>query len=115
MQMLDRRSSLGFKRLNDLSDADKTALALDLYRQFDANAKPEQVTPGDKAQIAKEAGLSRTGLRAEAGLGKQGALHLSQMAIGMQDGEKAKDTAGLRRDSLTLQTGALGFSYLTPE
>ena len=74
LQMLNRSSDSGFKRLNDLSDADKTTLALDLYRQFDSGAKAEQVTAGDRAQIGHDAGLTRSALHADFGFGKDGRL-----------------------------------------
>ena len=110
LQLLNRSSDSGFKRLNDLSDADKNALALDLYQQFDASAKPEQVTANDRNQVGQEAGFQRHALRADFGLGKTGGLNFSQMAI-----SDAKDSgdAGLHRDHLTLQTGLVNLEYLS--
>ena len=112
LQMLDRRADSGFKRLNDLADADKTALALDLYRQFDGNAKAEQVAASDRAQVGRETGLRRNALRADFGLGKTGLFHYSQMVIA-DETDSAGNSAGLRRESLTLQSGAVGIEYLT--
>lgn len=54
-----RSSDAAFTRLNDLSDADKTALALEIRRQFNPNAAAGEVTAQDKAQIVSEAGLTR--------------------------------------------------------
>ncbi len=112
LQLMNRSADSGFKRLNDLSDADKNALALDLYRQFDPSARVEQITANDRNQIAHEAGLKRSALRADFGFGKAGGLNFSQMAIADAD---AKDgaSAGLHRDNLTLQSGAARLEYLS--
>ncbi|HZP80171.1 MAG TPA: hypothetical protein VFB21_00915 [Chthonomonadaceae bacterium] len=108
--MLNRSADKDFKRLNDLSAADKTSLALDLYRQYDPAAKPEQVTDKDRAQVAQEAGLARNALRLDLGFGKTGGLAFSQ--IGVLD-QKEEGRAGFRRDSLTFRAGSLELAYLS--
>ena len=112
MQLLNRSSDGAFKRLNDLSDTDKNALALDLYRQFDPNAKAEQITANDRNQIAHEAGFKRSAMRLDFGLGKTGGINFSQMGIADAAAQDVPD-AGLHRDNLTLQTGAISLEYLS--
>ena len=53
--MMDRRTDKGFRRLNDLSDADKTGLALDLYRQ--ATALLQSEGPNEQAVAALNRGI----------------------------------------------------------
>lgn len=111
VQRLDRKADKGFKRLNDLSDADKTTLALDLYRQYDPAAKPEQVTAADKAQVSKEAGFSRDSLRLSSTLGKTGGFAISQLRLSDAAKDTKSQSTGLQRDSLNLNTGAFSLDY----
>lgn len=107
---LSRHADSAFKRLGDLSEADKTALALDLYRQYDPQATADRVTATDKAQVAKETALSRDALSADLGLGKKGDLAFSELHL--------KDTTpgssgGLQRESVSLNTPNLGLQYVS--
>src|SRR5206468_2711634 len=59
-------------------------LALDTRRQFDPNAKIEQVTQKDRDQLGKESGIARTNLYGQWLLGKPGksaAFTFSQFRI----------------------------------
>lgn len=104
----NRSADRDFKRLNDLSEADKTTLALDLYRQYNPAAKPEQVTPNDRVQIAREAGFQREALRIDLAQGKKGAFSFSEQSL-TDTPKDAKETArpGLSRQSLSIETTPL--------
>ena len=111
VQRLQRKTDKNFTRIKDLSDADKTSLALDLYRQYDPAAKPEQVTAADKAQLLKEAGFSRDSLRLSSALGKTGGISFSQLHLSDAAKDAASRSAGLERESLNLTTGAFSLDY----
>ena len=104
--MVTRSANAQFGRINDLSDADKTLLALDIHRQFDPNAQVNGVTPVDKQQLALDAGLSRSVMSLTSALGKQGALAFS--SFGIDDGKGSIDRRSL---SLTMK-GFTVFSWL---
>jgi len=103
--MTSRMADEEFGRLNDLTDAEKTALALDIRRQFDPNAQAAAVTPKDKEQIAREAGLDRSQMSFQAALARDSAFAWNSFRIA--DG---KGTIG--RQSFSLTTKNLRFSYL---
>jgi hypothetical protein len=114
--LMNRRSDAGFKRLNDLSDADKTLLALDLYHEFDPTAKAQQVTAADRAQVVKEAGLARSALRVDDSLGKAGQLSYSQLHVSNTSPSTAAATAPaqpqtLERESFGVATGQFALNY----
>jgi hypothetical protein len=114
--LMNRRADANFKRLGDLSEADKTALALDLYHQFDPNAKAEQVTAVDRLQVLKEAGLSRNALRLDDSLGKTGQLSYSQMHITNNAAADPKAQAPatsetFQRESFGLNTAQFTLNY----
>jgi hypothetical protein len=111
VQRLASKADKGFTRLNDLSDADKTALALDLYRQYDPTARPEQVTAADKAQVVKAAGFSRDSLRLNSLFGKSGGFAISQLRLSDAAASQTAQATGLQRDSLNLNTGAFNLDY----
>jgi hypothetical protein len=111
VQRLDRKTDKKFTRIKDLSDADKTTLALDLYRQYDPTAKPEQVTAADKAQVLKEAGFSRDSLRLSSALGKTGGIAVSQLRLSDTAKDSTSQSTGLQRDNLNLNTGAFSLDY----
>ena len=111
VMMLNRKSDVGFTRLANLSAADKTGLALDLYRQYDVNAKAEQVTAADIAQVANEAGLERNALRANTALGKTANFSYSQSAV--KDATNPDAKTGVERNSLALQTKNFEVSLTT--
>ncbi len=113
VQRLDRKADKDFKRLNDLSDADKTTLALDLYRQYDPAAKPEQVTAADKAQVVKEAGFSRDSLRLNSTFGKMGGFAISQLRLSDAAKDAKSLTTGLQRDSLNFDTKGFSLGYVS--
>jgi len=105
MAMSQRSADRGFARLNDLSDADKTALALDIRRQFNPKAAAGEVTAKDKEQIALEAGLERQRLAFDGTLGKASGYQYSQ--FGISDGSGA-----IRRQALSLTGANFAFNYL---
>ncbi len=111
VMMFNRRSDAGFNRLANLSVADKTGLALDLYRQYDANAKAEQVTANDIAQVLNEAGFERNAFRADTALGKTASFSYSQSAV--TDAAKADAKTGLERSSLGLKTSNFEIALTT--
>jgi hypothetical protein len=116
--MFGRSVSPGFKRFDDLSDADKTNLALDLYQLYDPKAAVAQVTAGDRAQVAHETGLERSAMRADFGFGKAGGIAFSQLSI--QDTTNLAGTAGatptppvgIMREDLALNLGSLQLDLL---
>ena len=116
LHMMNRRSDKGFTRLKDLSDEDKTTLALDLYRQYDPNAKAEQVTAADKAQIGHEAGLSRSGIRADFALGKKTTFAFSDTSVkSVETAANSKEpVAGnsLNRETLIIESPKIQIAYL---
>ncbi len=81
LEIVNRRVDRSFGRLIDLSDDDKTAMALDVRRQFDPTATAAQVTAVDKTQVIKDAGLSRSGIHGAVSLTKTNALNFSQMSL----------------------------------
>ncbi|HLJ57082.1 MAG TPA: hypothetical protein VKT77_18740, partial [Chthonomonadaceae bacterium] len=96
----DRKAGAGFSRIDDLTDAEKSGLALDSRLMYDPAAKVDQVTQKDRDQLAREAGIERQDLRGSYSLGaagKGGALTFSQFRI-----------ANLR----TAAPGALGSSAI---
>lgn len=89
-----RGSDGGFTRAKDLSDAEKTAMALQILRQFNPSATAAQITAADKLQLLKQVGLERGnyGLR----LGPEGSNNWLQMTdIGDKSG-------GVQRTSFKL-------------
>lgn len=94
-----------FRRLNDLSDAEKTEMALEVRRQFNPGAKAAEVTPQERQQIAGEAGIDRTRLSLNGNLGKAGSLSLGKFEV--SDGSGA-----IRRSTLSFQGRGFEFSYL---
>lgn len=96
--MVNRSADQRFGRINDLSDADKTLLALDIHRQFDPNAQAGAVTPVDKQQLALDAGLNRSVMSLTSALGKQGGLAFQ--SFGIDDG---KGSIARRSLSLTMK------------
>ena len=100
-----RKAGEGFKRLSDLTDAEKTNLALDIRRQFNPKAAAGEVSAKDKEQIALEAGLERKQMMFSSALGKQGALSFSQFGVGDGKGD-------INRQALSLTSGALTFSHM---
>jgi len=100
-----REAAKGFTRINDLSDAEKTALALDIRRQFNPNAAAGEVTAKDKEQIALDAGLKRNQIALSSGLGKGSALTFNQ--FGIRD-----DKGGIDRQTIQLTDKRFSFNYL---
>jgi hypothetical protein len=92
-----------FARLNDLSDADKTALALNMRRQYNPNATAAEVTPQDKAQIALNTGLNRDRMAFSTTLGKMGAFAFNQFSVGDASG-------GIKGQSFSFSGKTFGFS-----
>lgn len=101
----DRSTNAKFARLNDLSDADKTALALDIHRQFNANAAAAEVTAKDKEQIKLDAGLKRQRFTLSGLLSKQTNFAFNQFSI--NDGKGA-----ISRSTLNFAGKGFTFNYL---
>ncbi len=101
-----RTADKSFRRLTDLSDAEKNELALEIRRQFNANAAVGEVTQKDRQQLASEAGLDRTRLGFRTALGKQQSLALNQFTI--SDG-----SGSIRRNTLSLSGKAFTLNYLS--
>ncbi len=99
-----RKAADGFKRISDLTDAEKAGMALDIRRQFNPNAAAGEVTAKDIAQIGLEAGLARNRMSLTSKLGKQGGFSFGQ--FGIDDGK-----GSIARRTLELKTGALSFSH----
>lgn len=103
--LANREADSSFSRLNDLSDADKTALALDIRRQFNPAASAEEVTAKDKQQIVSDSGLSRSRMSLSSAIGKEGAFSYNTFRIGDEKGS-------IQRKTLNLTTRNFTFSYL---
>ncbi|MDE2127746.1 MAG: hypothetical protein KGJ62_14285 [Armatimonadetes bacterium] len=78
---MHRSTDAAFNRLGDLSDAQKGALALDVFHAYDPQAMLQQVTPGDRNAIAAEAGMARNALMAGLALGKSDAFSFSDVSL----------------------------------
>lgn len=103
--MTNRRSNAKFARLNDLGDADKTALLLDIHRQFNPNAQAAEIAAPEKVNLAGEAGLSRNRMSLAGVLGKASAFNFNQFTIG-------DDKDSIRRQTISLTTKNASFNYL---
>jgi hypothetical protein len=103
--MTDRKADAGFARIGDLSDAEKTALALDIRKQFNVNATAAEVTAKDKEQIVLDKGLHRNQMAFSGGLTKQGAFAFNQFEIGDGNGK-------ISRRTLNLTGKKYAFNYL---
>ena len=101
-----RSADRSFGRLNDLSDAEKNDIALEIRRQFNPNAAVGEVTQADRQQIGAEAGLDRSRLAFQTALGPQTKLALNQFTI--SDG-----SGSIRRHSISLSGGAFALNYLS--
>lgn len=99
---MNRRADSSFTRLGDLSDADKTALALEIRRQFNPNAAATEVTPKDKEQIGLDAGLKRDRLSLAGVLSKQTNFAFNQFGISDGQGEISRRTLNLTGKNFTV-------------
>jgi hypothetical protein len=100
-----RSTDRSFGRLNDLSDAEKSDLALEIRRQFNPNAAAGEVTQNDRQQIAVDAGLDRARLSFNTALGKQTALTLGQFSVSDGSGQ-------IKRNTLALNGKGFSLTYL---
>lgn len=108
----------GFTRIADLADADKTLLALDIYRMYDSTVADSIVAPADLPQVAQDAGVARDGMHLGIALGKKGSFDFSQLRVGQADAKRttaapAAPLAGMSRETIGLHTGALTFDLIT--
>ena len=103
--MTNSSSTAGFGRLAHMTDAEKTAVALDIRRQYNPNAAPNEVTQKDKEQLGASAGLSRRSMAVTAPVGKQS-------AVGYFTSTVADTTGGIKRSGLNLTMKGLSFSWL---
>ncbi len=106
ISFLKRKSDLAFHRIADLTDIEKTFLALDVRRLYDPAATPEQVTPKEREQVAREVGIERSAMQLNTQLGKQGkggTLTLSQFRLGSQmtPSQPTANASSLHRSALT--------------
>ncbi len=100
-----RSTDRSFGRLNDLSDAEKNELALEIRRQFNPNAAVGEVSQKDREQIGAEAGLDRSRMTFHTAIGKQSTLALNQFTISDGGGS-------IRRNTLALTGKAFTLNYL---
>jgi hypothetical protein len=100
-----RSTDRSFGRLNDLSDAEKTELALDIRRQFNPQAAAGEVSQQDRQEIARDAGIERSRMAFQTSLGKQQTLGLNQFTI--SDG-----SGTIRRNTLSLTGKSFSVNYL---
>jgi hypothetical protein len=109
-------SNAGFQRMKDLTDADKTDMALQIKREFNPDATAAQVTAADKAQMLNQAGFERSsyGLRFGAG---ETANWLQMLNIKGDGGGIQRNTLRLSGKSFHLtafkQSIDAGFTKLT--
>jgi hypothetical protein len=100
--LTSRNSDTAFARIKDLSVAEKNSLILDVFRQYDTNAKAESISDADRAQLANEAGLDRNALQTSLGLGNQAGIQLGQLSL--KDNAQVDGSSTFRRDNLALKT-----------
>lgn len=113
LSVLGRSSDRGFARLAHLSPTDKASLALDIHRLYDPGARPEAVTPADLAQVAREAGFKRDGLRADATLGKGTTISYMRSAVAdVPAGEAELPRPQFLRDALEFRSPNLEISLI---
>lgn len=98
----------GFNRINDLTQEEQTAMALNIYKQFDPNATEANVKDEDRKRLQNEAGLSRRNTRLGFTTGANSALQLNMFSIGDQSG-------GISRQSLSLTGKSYSISAFTQE
>ncbi len=94
-----------FGRLNDLSDAEKNELALEIRKQFNPKATAGEITPQERQQLAGETGIERSRMAFNTAVGRQASLSLGQFSV--------SDGAGsIRRSTLALSGRGFQLSYL---
>jgi hypothetical protein len=103
--MSSTKADAKFTRLNDLADADKTNLLLDIHRQFNPNAQSAEIAAPEKANLAGEAGLSRSRMTFGGALGKTSSFAINQFSIG-------DDTGSIQRQTINLSTKTFTVNYL---
>ena len=109
---LNRNADTKFGRIADLTDLERQTLALDIRRQFDPTAKPEQVTPHERDTAVNEAGLARTGLSLNTKLGKGGKLgQFGFGQISLTD-KAATEWGGISRNQFAYTGKTLHFDFL---
>src|SRR5207245_779395 len=99
------RADQKFSRLANLTAAEKTAIALDIRRQFNPDAKAAEVTAKDLEQIPLNAGLNRRTMSLGSALGKNGSIGFSQ--FGISDGK-----GDINREAFNLSTKRFSFNML---
>lgn len=103
--MASTKADAKFTRLNDLSDADKTSLLLEIHRQFNPNAQAAEIAAPERANLAGEAGLSRSRMSFGGALGKTSSFAFSQFSIG-------DDADSIRRQAISLTTKTFSLNYM---
>lgn len=114
---LSRRTALGFTRTNDLTDVEKGYLALDIRKIYDPMATLEQVTPKEREQVAREVGVTRTGIQTTARLGKTKNPSLltitnSTLHTDMAGSDKTISTSKAQREAWRYSSKKLNISFL---
>ncbi len=110
---LSRNADKNFGRIADLTEVERQTLALDIRRLYDPNAKADQVTPKEREQTVNEAGLARTGLMANARLGKGGTFgQIALNRISLADKTGGSEAGGISRNLLTYIAKTVQFDFL---
>lgn len=101
IQYWDRSTDGNFLRLEDLSKSELASMAESTLRMYDPEVK---VRDADRQWTAREAGIDRSFLKADASPFANLALSFSQIAIDA-------DAGGLTRDSYRAKYGEFSFGY----
>ncbi|MDH7481101.1 MAG: hypothetical protein QHH26_03860 [Armatimonadota bacterium] len=89
----DSKTDSTFTRISDISEEDKTMIALKIRQEFEPGATQANVTNEDKQHAAREVGIWRRNIRATTELGSTSAS-LQLLTLG-------DDNNGIRRQSLS--------------
>ncbi len=99
------KADSSFTRASAMSDAEKTAMALEIRRQYKPTATAAEVTQKDRDQLAASAGVSRNQVAFSTPVGKQSSM-------GFYSSSLSDTTGGVKRSGFTLATRGMSFSYL---
>lgn len=98
----------GFRRIGDLTNDEKTLMALRIYQQFDPNATAANVRSEDINRMVNEAGLDRRNTMLNMMAGKDSKIQLGLLNI--DDG-----SGGISRQSLSLTGKKYSITAFTQE
>ncbi len=111
LEYVSRKADTAFARIADLSDSDKTSMALDIVRQFNPGATASQVTQAEKDQLTREIGLNRSGVHGQVALNKTNSFNFSQMSLTPTD-RLVSPHGGVQRDAFGYSTKYFQFSMV---